>query len=162
MPFSFGPFPQEKKSFVKRRPFLSSFIALVLIGVSTSYFSQEDPKPQIGVVPINGIILESEDIIRKLRELEYDPNIRGIVLRINSPGGAVAPSQEIYTELLRLKKKKLIYTLQKMKVLMLLVTHMFTLHQHLRALILYLQQQQEYRLKLWLVQLLTMIFFLRM
>ncbi len=64
----------------------------------------------IGVVPINGIILESEIIIKKLRILENETDVKGIVLRINSPGGAVAPSQEIYSELKRIQEKKKIFT----------------------------------------------------
>ncbi len=65
--------------------------------------------PGIGIVEVNGVILESEPIVKKLRILESDPAVRGIIVRINSPGGAVSPSQEIYSEILRLKKKKKVY-----------------------------------------------------
>jgi len=110
MPFSFEPLPLKKQNFAKRHPVLLPLGAFLALIVSISFFSQEPVKPMIGVVNVNGVIIESEGIVRKLRELENNPSIHGIILRINSPGGAVAPSQEIFTELLRLKKKKRIYT----------------------------------------------------
>ncbi len=66
-------------------------------------------KPGIGVVQIEGIILDSEPTINDLRILEDDPAVKGIIVRINSPGGAVSPSQEIFRELLRLKSSKKVY-----------------------------------------------------
>ena len=50
----------------------------------------------IGVVDIEGTILESREIIKTLNTFNDNSDIDGIVVRINSPGGAVAPSQEIY------------------------------------------------------------------
>ncbi|MBT4290402.1 MAG: signal peptide peptidase SppA [Deltaproteobacteria bacterium] len=58
---------------------------------------------------MEGIILESETFIKKIRILENHPDIRGIVIHINSPGGAVAPSQEIYEEILRIRQKIPVY-----------------------------------------------------
>lgn len=55
----------------------------------------------------------SESILRELRELDEDPNIKGILLEINSPGGTVAASQEIFYELLHLKKSKKIVVSMK-------------------------------------------------
>lgn len=60
----------------------------------------------VGVVPIEGIISESEDIVEQIQEFADDQGIGAVVLRINSPGGGVAPSQEIYQAVLELKKKK--------------------------------------------------------
>ncbi|MBI3535639.1 MAG: signal peptide peptidase SppA, partial [Deltaproteobacteria bacterium] len=50
----------------------------------------------VGVIEINGVILDSKKILQKLERFEENDTIKGIVLRVNSPGGAVAPSQEIY------------------------------------------------------------------
>lgn len=55
-------------------------------------------KERIGVVNIEGAITDSEPVVSQLVEFRKDKGIRAIVLRIDSPGGAVAPSQEIYWE----------------------------------------------------------------
>jgi protease IV len=62
--------------------------------------------PHIAVVELTGTITDSKGIIGQLHELRKDDSIKAIVLRIDSPGGAVAPSQEIYRAVLRTKKDK--------------------------------------------------------
>lgn len=62
--------------------------------------------PKVGVVELTGTITDSKDIVGQLHELRKDDSIKAIVLRIDSPGGAVAPSQEIYRAVLRTKKTK--------------------------------------------------------
>jgi protease-4 len=62
--------------------------------------------PRIGVVELTGTIGDSRDVVGQLHELRKDRSIKAIVLRIDSPGGAVAPSQEIYRAVLRTKKDK--------------------------------------------------------
>jgi protease-4 len=52
--------------------------------------------PVIGVVSVEGIIVSSQEIIERLDSLENDNTVQAILLEINSPGGAVAPAQEIY------------------------------------------------------------------
>ncbi|MBG0790191.1 MAG: signal peptide peptidase SppA [Desulfovibrionaceae bacterium] len=53
-------------------------------------------KDKIGVVNVEGMILDSEDMVDWIRELEVNESVKGVLLRVNSPGGAIAPSQEIY------------------------------------------------------------------
>jgi protease-4 len=53
---------------------------------------------KIGVIPIQGPIMDSERIVTQLVELKKDRRIKAIILRIDSPGGGVGPSQEIYRE----------------------------------------------------------------
>ncbi|HEY1267403.1 MAG TPA: signal peptide peptidase SppA [Candidatus Binatia bacterium] len=60
----------------------------------------------IGVVQVEGTINDSRDIIDSLKQFGDSSGIKAIVLRIDSPGGAVAPTQEIYEEIEKLKKKK--------------------------------------------------------
>jgi protease IV len=62
--------------------------------------------PHIAVVELTGTITDSKGIIGQLHELRKDDSIKAIVVRIDSPGGAVAPSQEIYRAVLRTKKDK--------------------------------------------------------
>ncbi|MBL0278003.1 MAG: signal peptide peptidase SppA [Anaeromyxobacter sp.] len=71
--------------------------------------------PRIGVVEVKGGIgmgggggAESEPIMKHLRRFHDDDGIKAVVIRIDSPGGAVAPSQEIHDEVVRLAKKKVV------------------------------------------------------
>jgi protease-4 len=53
---------------------------------------------QIAVVEVRGVIMESEGIVRQLKRYREDGGIKAVLLRVDSPGGAVVPSQEIYDE----------------------------------------------------------------
>lgn len=59
---------------------------------------------KIGVIDISGEITASEDIIRQIETYSGSGGIRGLVVRVNSPGGAVAPSQEIYFSLRKFRE----------------------------------------------------------
>ena len=56
---------------------------------------------KIGLVQISDVILASEPSIKQLRQFREDDGIGGVILRIDSPGGASAPSQEIFKEVLK-------------------------------------------------------------
>ena len=60
----------------------------------------------MALVEIVGMITDSRDIVNQISEYRRDDSFRGIILRIDSPGGAVAPSQEIYEEVLRTRNEK--------------------------------------------------------
>lgn len=55
-------------------------------------------KGKVALVRIEGPILDARDIVDELKGYVKDPAIKAIVLRVDSPGGAVAPSQEIFEE----------------------------------------------------------------
>ena len=68
---------------------------------------------KVAVVEVAGVIgvgtdrgLDTETIIRTLGEYRDDPAVRAVVLRIDSPGGVVAPTQEIFTAVRRLRETK--------------------------------------------------------
>jgi protease IV len=61
---------------------------------------------KIGVVELSGVILESKSLIEQLQRFAESSSIRAIILRIDSPGGGVAASQEIFNEVVRLRKVK--------------------------------------------------------
>lgn len=63
-------------------------------------------KERIGVVEIKGIILESKPILDQLIKFKKNKSVKGIILRIDSPGGGVAPAQEIYEEIRKIRKTK--------------------------------------------------------
>ena len=55
----------------------------------------------VAVVEIRGVVHESRSILEKLIEYRDDSNIRAIIVRIDSPGGSVGPTQEVFTEIRR-------------------------------------------------------------
>ena len=61
---------------------------------------------KVAVLPVTGLIADSEATIDQLKRFAKDESVKAIVLRINSPGGGVGPSQEIYEEVRKLKGKK--------------------------------------------------------
>jgi protease-4 len=61
---------------------------------------------KIGVVEIRGVITQSAGIIETLHQYEKDQGVKAILLRIDSPGGGVGPSQEIHREVMKIKPKK--------------------------------------------------------
>jgi protease-4 len=61
---------------------------------------------KVGVIPIEGIIGDAGEIIDQINEFADSNGIRAVVLRIDTPGGSVAPSQEIYQAVRELRKKK--------------------------------------------------------
>ena len=59
---------------------------------------------KVAVVDITGIISQSDATIKLIHTYRDDPSIKAIVVRIDSPGGSVAPVQEIYSELKKIEK----------------------------------------------------------
>jgi protease-4 len=62
--------------------------------------------PDVAVVGIEGIISDASDFRAQLKDIEDIDSIKAVIIRINSPGGAVGPTQEIYSEIKRLKKTR--------------------------------------------------------
>lgn len=61
---------------------------------------------KIGVVDLDGVILDSNTIVRQLKKFGDDDSIKAIIIRVDSPGGGVAASEEIYREVKRLRDEK--------------------------------------------------------
>jgi len=59
---------------------------------------------RVAVVEIEGIIVDGGGAVRELREHEDNPSVKAVILRINSPGGVVAPTQEIFAAVQRVRK----------------------------------------------------------
>ena len=84
--------------------FLSLFIGFIVISIIFSFFYVSGDK--VGVLEIKGLISDSSEINKAIAAFRDREDIKAIVLRIDSPGGAVGPSQEIYREVIKLKKEK--------------------------------------------------------
>jgi protease-4 len=65
---------------------------------------------KIAVVEIKGVITQSSGIIEEIQQYGEDEGVKAIILRIDSPGGGVGPSQEIHREILKVKSKKKVVT----------------------------------------------------
>jgi protease-4 len=85
-------------------------VFLVLLSFLLSFimfFKEKDfGKPQIGVLEIKGVISDAEEYLMAINAMAKDRNIKAIVVRIDSPGGSVGASQEIFEELKKTRMKK--------------------------------------------------------
>jgi len=69
---------------------------------------------RIALIKIEGVIIDSTETIEELRRYKDNSGIKAIILRINSPGGGVVPSQEIYEEVKKIReegKKKVVVSM---------------------------------------------------
>jgi protease-4 len=107
--------------FSRRHPFLffilvftaitagsSVILSLVLTGATGG----QDPfdGEKVGVIEIVGAIVDSKEINENLKMFREDESIKAIVIRIDSPGGGVGPSQEIFRAIQKAKEKKTVIT----------------------------------------------------
>ncbi|HEY5975765.1 MAG TPA: signal peptide peptidase SppA [Geobacteraceae bacterium] len=60
----------------------------------------------IGLVEVKGLIIDPQETVKQLTDFRKDDNIKAVVLRIDSPGGVVGPSQEIQQAVKKLSQKK--------------------------------------------------------
>ena len=91
----------------KRRVYLilGTIIALfVILLILRSRDSGTSIGQKVAVVDITGVITRADATIRLIHTYRDDSSIKAIVIRINSPGGSVAPVQEIYSELKKIEK----------------------------------------------------------
>ncbi len=70
---------------------------------------------KIGVVDLDGVILDPNEVVEQLRKFADDDSVKAIVIHVNSPGGGVAASEEIYRQVKRVrdeKKKRIVASIQ--------------------------------------------------
>ena len=80
----------NKKSYIILSAFLLVVIATILFQLPSRM------KSKIGIVDISGTLMDSNEIIDHLTDFNVRSDIKGIILRLDTPGGGVAVSQEIY------------------------------------------------------------------
>lgn len=91
-------------------------IAVIFIGLFVIFFGFSmvmlssvggiDSGPQVGVVEVIGPITDSKKAVKDIRRFVKDDNIKALVIRVDSPGGSVGPSQEIYDAVKKAKAIK--------------------------------------------------------
>ncbi len=92
-----------------RKVLIFSLIVITLIAMLSLIvaFTYKIPLGgKVALVRIEGMILDSRYVIEELKDYSENSSIKAVVLRIDSPGGGVVPSQEIYEEIKKLKEKK--------------------------------------------------------
>lgn len=96
--------------FSRRHPYLyfvlvftamisATTIITTLLTAAGPMWSKISKGEKVGVVEINAMIVDAKDYIARIKAFSENDAIRAIVIRVDSPGGAVAPSQEIYREI---------------------------------------------------------------
>ncbi len=94
----------------QRHPYLvSTAVLLGLLLVLSLLLRQSEEEGLIGVVDIRGVIGDANPVLLQIRKMRNNDQVLGVVVRVDSPGGGVAASQEIYDALNRLREEKPVY-----------------------------------------------------
>ncbi|MBQ9536233.1 MAG: signal peptide peptidase SppA [Desulfovibrionaceae bacterium] len=104
----------SKQPWRKRHPFLfwGAIILLAVLLIGSFLHPNEDSKtltcsePSLALISIRGAILDPKETLEWIRQIEYCKDIKGVLVRVDSPGGGAAASQEIYEALKRISKNK--------------------------------------------------------
>jgi len=93
------------------RRWFTSILFFVLLGLLLGGLLSVPliPRPNIATITISGVILDqtyTDDILDMLRYARDEDSVRAVVLRINSPGGGVSATEQIYLDVLRLRQQK--------------------------------------------------------
>jgi protease IV len=88
-------------------------VVIILFGLSLTfahvYMNQDNfliNDESIAIIEVKGMIIDSDEIIKQLHYTKEENSVKAIVLRIDTPGGVVGPTQEIYEEITKLRKIK--------------------------------------------------------
>ncbi|NOY85940.1 MAG: signal peptide peptidase SppA [Deltaproteobacteria bacterium] len=85
-------------------------IAVIVMAFVLGIFHRDLPDVfagnTLGLLRVEGVITDVDWYMEQVNSFRTNDRVKGVVLRIDSPGGAVAPTQELYDELLKLKSKK--------------------------------------------------------
>ena len=89
----------------------SLLIILVFLSLLSSYRNSAKQAnifdgSEVGVLEIKGLIMDPDDYLTKIKMLKERDSVKAVIVRIDSPGGGIAASQEIYEELKKLDKVK--------------------------------------------------------
>ncbi len=105
---------QKKKSFSFWGILKTLFLVIIILQILPMFFTNIkktieeaiSPKPKIGHLTINGFIGDSTFFVKKIRSFAKNSDIKGLFIKINSPGGVPGSSQAIFNELKKYKEKK--------------------------------------------------------
>ena len=128
-------------SLIKRVLFVVGFVFTISVVYKLVFGAPEADrmvsKNEILHLEIKGIIMDGKKFLEALKKYSKEESVKAIVIDINSPGGAVGPSQEIYYEILRAKKdtkKKTFSSKQKKKERINFTSIITTIHLQIKPL----------------------------
>uniref|UniRef100_I2Q7C3 ClpP class periplasmic serine protease n=1 Tax=Desulfovibrio sp. U5L TaxID=596152 RepID=I2Q7C3_9BACT len=113
--------PSANPSFAVRRPGLFGLLiavaaVILVIGITAAFgllgHDEEGGRllgsatARLGVVAIEGPITDADEVVAFIKKLRKDDSVKGVIVRVNSPGGAFGPSQEMYMAVKKLGAKK--------------------------------------------------------
>ena len=97
-------------SFLQRHPYLTgSCLFAILSFVVFSIIEYKSSGNAIGIVDIEGEIIDVKNIVDQLQDFRNDDYVKGVLVRVDSPGGAVGSSQEVYSAIVKTRKYKPVY-----------------------------------------------------
>lgn len=85
--------------------FLGLFALVMIVAVNNDDDDISFASEKVAVVPIEGEIVDARETLDLLHKYARNTSVKAIVVRINSPGGAIAPSQEIYSAIREIRSK---------------------------------------------------------
>ena len=95
------------KRHLLRKAFWLFAVGLGVLILTNLFFPDLDlsTEDRIALIRVEGVILDSQATIGELKRFSENPSVKAIVIRIDSPGGGVVPSQEIYDAVKRARSK---------------------------------------------------------
>ena len=96
------------KDIIKKISVKNALILIVLCTFIYSAFLTINPPNKIAVLEITGVIRSPKAYLKSIEEFLDDESIKTVIIRIDSPGGTVGSSQEIYNSLINLNESKLV------------------------------------------------------
>jgi len=92
---------EAKKKLSLKKVAILLILALFIISAMLSL----SPSERIAVIEIHGVIKNPKEYLNSIKEISEDSSVKGVIVRIDSPGGSVGSSQEIHDSLIKLSKK---------------------------------------------------------
>jgi protease-4 len=97
-----------KKPLMSKKTIFFIFILIFSFAIGIKNFAEKPIliEDSIGKILIEGALLDTTDLLKKLEILEFNPKLKGLIVEIDSPGGAIVPSYQLYEKLKKISKKK--------------------------------------------------------
>ncbi len=98
----------NKKPLINKKTIFFTFLLIIGFISGIRNFSEKPlvVEDSIGRILIEGAIFDEVDLLKKLEILEFDPKLHGLIVEIDSPGGAVVPSYRLYDGIKKIADKK--------------------------------------------------------
>lgn len=102
----------RKPPFYKRHPILCILGLVLVVAIVVLLVTQDDEEKlstdgeSLALITVKGPIVENQGLLQWIRKIEHTSQIKGVLLRVDSPGGGASSSEELYAALARLAAKK--------------------------------------------------------